>query len=1083
MIFAARLVLFLPSAAGIVDGVNRRRKTTVFALISAGVSWMGVLTLMPGTTWQACGSGIAGEYLIDVWTADDGLPDGSVTAIAQTPDGYLWVGTYNGLARFDGKRFVTFDPANTPALVHAHIRKLYVDFQGTLWINTYDGSLTTLRQGTFTLERRNLRPSEAELTLISSSSSNVIFLTSRGALLRKSLSQPAGEGWEELPSPGRGLGAFCCGDGQGTIWYCDADKHFWRLRGGGFESVPESAGLAGQNINCLTTDPHGRLWAGTDTGFAVWDGKEFENMTPTNFPMATNVSAIAVTAADRVWVVAGGCVGEAMNRGWTLPPDPTRTVFGGTADRIGVQSDHSGGMWFYNYGRGLIHMNAAGKFHQLTAEDGFPGERVACFIEDREGDWWAGLDASGLVRVRETQFHAVAVGEGVLAKAARSVCEDNQGVVWIGMLSGGLVRWQDGAVANLAIPGATDMGSAFCICADADGHLWASAENEDLFLRENGVFKRITPVIHGVKSILVDHTGRVWVGTTGGLFFADRESPEDFHLFSGIARRSVRALAEDRRGVLWAGTGGGELYAILSNSVTMFHPTDNRESGAIWSLLADNRGSMWIGTFRGGLLRFQDGQFTRFEKAEGLPDNVICQILDDGRGNLWIGSHQGIFRVAKSALDDVARGKARFVPCIVYGRSDGLPSLECCGGYQPSACQGRDGRFWFTTVKGAVWIQPEELQPNLTPPPVVIEEVLVDGRVQTNFTGIEGGSTGLARAEGKSSRPQPPTLVIPPGKHQVEIRYTGLSLSAPDRVQFRYQMDGVDDDWVQAGTRRFAQYHFLPHGVYRFQVIACNSDGIWNHTGCLLALNIRPHFYETWWFRVLAAVLLVGTIAGTVRYAVVRRLRRKMEGLERQRAVERERARIAKDIHDDLGASLTLIAVLGDLAKKERTAERIEKMSGTARQAVKSLDEIVWAVNPRNDTLAHLIDYAGQFATGYLRDAGIRCLLDVPEQTPAREVPANVRHNVFLAIREALQNIVKHARATEVWLRISAAPGGLRISVEDNGCGFDRPPEDAWADGLRNMRQRLTEIGGQCRIQSRVGSGTTIMIDLPWPPG
>ena len=1037
------------------------------------------LSVAPGVQ----GAGPAGDFFTDVWLSENGLPDSSVTAITQTPDGYLWVGTYNGLARFDGKRFVTFDPANTPALVHAHVRKLGVDFQGTLWINTYDGSLTTLRQGTFTLERRNLRPSEAELTLISSSPTNVVFLTSRGSLLRKSLSQPAGAGWEELPAPGRGLGAIGCADGSGTIWYRDGDRHFWRLQGRSFESVPESAGLAGQGINCLVTDPHGRLWAGTDTGFASWDGKGFEDRTPTNGPALTNVSALAVAADGRAWVVADGCVGEAMNRRWLFAPGPARMVFGENPGRIGLQPDHSGGMWFYNYGRGLIHMNAAGELHQLMAADGFPGERVACFFEDREGDWWAGLDASGLVRVRETQFHAVTVGEGILARAARSVSEDANGVVWIGMLSGGLVRWEDGAITNLSIPGATDAGSAFCVCADADGRLWASAENEDLFVRENGVFKRILPVIHGVKSILVDHTGRIWVGTTSGLFFADRAAPEEFHAFNGIARRTVRALAEDQRGVLWAGTGGGELYAIVSNTVTMYHPTDNRESGAIWSLLADRRGTVWVGTFRGGLLRFQAGQFARFGKTEGLPDNVICQVLDDDRDNLWIGCHLGIFRVAKAALDDVARGEARFARCIVYGRSDGLPSLECSGGYQPSACQSRDGRFWFTTVKGAVWMQPEELEPNLTPPPVVIEEVLVDGRLQTNFTSIESVTTGVAGAGAGASRPRPPALVIPPGKHQVEIRYTGLSLSAPDRVQFRYQMDGVDDDWVQAGNRRSAQYNFLSHGDYYFQVIACNSDGVWNNTGCRLALIIRPHFYETWWFRVLTAVLLVGVIAGTVRHLVTRRLRRKLERLERQRAVERERARIAKDIHDDLGASLTLIAVLGDLAKKERTAERIEKMSGTARQAVKSLDEIVWAVNPRNDTLAHLIDYAGQFATGYLREAGIRCLLDVPEQTPAREVPANVRHNVFLVIKEALQNIVKHARATEVWLRFSATPGGLHITVEDNGRGFDRAPEDAWADGLRNMRQRLTEIGGECRIQSRVGSGTAITVELPWPPG
>ena len=1035
--------------------------------------------------WLLCASRVwggneAGDFSCDIWTSENGLPDSSITAIAQTPDGYLWVGTYNGLARFDGVRFVTFDPGNTPALMHARVRKLFVDREGALWINTYDGSLTVFRHGNFELEHHNARSSEGEVNLVSSVSNEVVFVTSRGDILRKSLLEPPGEGWEELAPPGRGVGAICCGDADGNIWYRDGDQHLWRLRDRTFQLVPASAGLAGQKINCLATDPQGRLWVATEAGFAFWNGNQFQDATPTNGPPVSGISALKVTKDDHVWVVANGSAGEALERHWLHRPDPGENLFGGVPDRVGMVDDHHGGMWFYNYGRGLVHMDSVYETHQFTAADGFPGERVYCFFEDREGDWWAGLDASGLVRVRDTQFHPVGIGEGILAKAAKSVCEDAGGAVWVGMLSGGLIRWQDGVSSNLPAPGDTEMGSAFCVCAGADGRLWASAGNEDLYVREGGTFRRINPVIHGVKSILLDRrNGRVWVGTTSGLYFADRPAPEKFHLFDGILRHSIRALAEDRNGTLWAGTGNGEIYKIIGEHATMYHPDDHRDSGAIWSLLADAHGTLWIGTFRGGLLRFQNGRFTRFGKTEGLPNNVICQILDDGQGNLWLGSHQGIFRVAKSALDQVAQGRESFFTCVVYGRSDGLPSIECSGGYQPSACQTRSGQFWFTTVKGAVWIQPDELRPNQIKPPVVIEEVDVDGRLQTHFSkGPEDSASGPAaeKASGSPAR----LLEIPPGKHQIEIRYTGLSLVSPDRVQFRYKMTGVDDDWVQAGTRRFAQYTFLPPGSYRFQVIACNSDGIWNETGASLILRVRPHFYETWWFRLLAALLMISVVAGTVRHTATRRLREQMEQLERRQVVERERARIARDIHDDLGASLTLIAVLGDLAKKKNTPERLEKMSRTARQAVKSLDEIVWAVNPRNDTLTHLIDYAGQFATNYLRDAGIRCLLDVPEQTPAREVPASVRHNVFLVVKESLQNIVKHARATEVWLRVSSTAEGLRIVIEDNGCGFAPASGDACADGLTNMHERLSEIGGQCNINSHAGAGTSVTIEFPW---
>ena len=1002
---------------------------------------------------------VPGDYLTDFWTSENSLPDNSVTAIAQTPDGYLWIGTYNGLTRFDGVRFVTFDPANTPELLHARVRSLYVDARGTLWINTYDGSLTTYCQGKFTMERHNTQLSEGESTPVSSSTNQILFLMSRGELLHKPLAAAPESGWEMLTPPRRGLGAICCQDSNGTIWYRDGDLHLLQVTNWKFIALPDTDPVVGTNVNCLAADTHGGVWAGTSHGLAFWNGNEFQDVTPTNSISAPNITSLAITPNGLIWAVANGCVCVAEGRRWIVAPDPTRQILAVESSSVGMQADHHGGMWFYDYGHGLIHVSASGDVHELTAADGFSGARVFCSFEDREGNLWAGLDAGGIVRVREAEFHTVDSGD---EKAAKTVCEDANGSVWIGLLSGGLNCWQDGQFTNVAALDGDTMNSVFCIRPDAAGRFWASAGNEDLYVGTATKLTRVTPLIHGVKSILTTRNGRTWVGTTSGLYFSD-SGPAGLQLYKGMVRHSVRAMSESSDGTLWAGSGNGSLYHIVGDSVTTNSVTDNQESGAVWSVLAEDDGTVWVGTFRGGLLRFRDGKFTRYGKAQGLPDNVICQILDDGQGNLWLGSHQGVFRVAKSALDDVATGKNKFVTCMAYGRSDGLPSLECSGGYDPSAWHDSDGRLWFTTAKGAAWVQPEDIQPNLTPPPVVIEEALVDGQLQTNVINRENQSA----------------LELPPGKHQVEINYTGLSLVSPERVQFRYQLDNVDAGWVQAGTRRFAHYSFLQPGKYRFHVLACNSDGVWNETGAVLALNILPFFYQTWWFQALVVVIILGVMAGTIRYFVARRLHLQMERLERHQAVERERARIARDIHDDLGASLNLIAVLGDLARKEKTGERIEKMSGTAREAVKSLDEIVWAVNPRNDTLPHLVDYTCQFAAGYLRDAGIRCLLDVPEQMPAREVSASVRHNVFLVVKEALQNIVKHARATEVWLRINVSETRMNIRVEDNGCGFDHEPADAWADGLRNMRQRLAEIGGDCQIKSHSGAGTTITVELP----
>ncbi|HEV2692174.1 MAG TPA: two-component regulator propeller domain-containing protein [Verrucomicrobiae bacterium] len=1010
----------------------------------------------------------AQQYLTDVWTADSGLPSSSVTAVTQTPDGYLWIGTYNGLTRFDGVQFVTFDPATTPALAHARVRKLSVDIQGTLWINTYDGSMTSWRDGVFTREWTGGDGIDPDVMLVSSATNGVTFLLHRGSLRRKSFTVPPSTNWEDLYPTNRAVGALCVADGRGTIWYRNSDKILLRLDGAEFKPLPDAAGLADPHVDFMTTDTRGRLWVCTTNEIAVWDHDTFHTFTPTNREPLGEATFISITESNHIWAVVNGRVWEGFDRRWLREVESLRSVFAGNVGRLAAQSDHQGGVWLYDYERGLFHITADGQSRHFGSDDNFPGDRINSFFEDREGNQWAGLDAGGLVRIRERRFQPVISENETAAKPARSVSEDRDGTIWVGTLGNGLLCWPQGkAVTNLMMPGGTGKGFAFSVCPDPTGRLWVSAGAEDLYVREQGEFRRVLPVVHGVKAILVDHNGRIWAGTKSGLSYAEPDMPMEFKLFDQVPRTDIRALAEDSHQNLWVGSEDGGIFRITDDDATAFHPTDTKDPQAVWSLVAEEDGTVWAGTFRGGLLRLRNGQFTRFGKSDGLPDNVICQILDDGHGNLWLGSYHGITRVAKSVLEDYAAGKIPALTVTTYGRADGLPSLECSTSYQPAAWRGRDGRLWFTTLKGAVSVQPDDIRMNTLPPTVVIEEVLLDGK-----------SVGPVR-EGE-------TLVVPPGRHSYEFRYTANSLIASELIQFRYQLEGADADWIEPGTRRSSvQYGYLRPGDYRFHVTACNSDGTWNKTGAVLKLKVLPHFYETLLFQLVAGLAGLGILAAAIRHITLRRLRWKMQQLERQHAVERERTRIARDIHDDLGASLNLIAVLGDLAKKEKTDERIEKMSVTARQAVKSLDEIVWAVNPRNDTLAHLIDYAGQFATNYLRAAGIRCLLDVSEQLPACEVPTDVRHNLFLVIKEALQNIVKHSKATEVWLRVSITAKTLHVSIEDNGCGFESAAagNDPWADGLRNMRERLEEMGGRCEIQSRLGAGTTIIVDLPWPPG
>jgi signal transduction histidine kinase len=337
-------------------------------------------------------------------------------------------------------------------------------------------------------------------------------------------------------------------------------------------------------------------------------------------------------------------------------------------------------------------------------------------------------------------------------------------------------------------------------------------------------------------------------------------------------------------------------------------------------------------------------------------------------------------------------------------------------------------------------------------------------------------------------------LRIPPGQNRFEFHFTGLSFVVPEKVRFKYRLEGLETEWVDGDTKRQVNYSYIAPGDYTFRVIACNNDGKWNEEGASLSFTLLPHFWQTWWFLALAGALALAAAGGVVWYSMHRRMLRKLERLERQRAIERERERIAKDIHDDLGASLTRITMLsqsaqGNLDDPARAAANLDRIYGTARELTRAMDEIVWAVNPKHDTLDSLASYLGRFAQDFLGAARVRCRLDVPVQLPAWHLSAEVRHNLFLAFKEALHNVVKHAGASEVRVSLLLQPPGFALAVEDNGCGYAALPPGAelpadperlaHGNGLLNMRRRLEEIRGQCDIDSRSGGGTRVRLTIP----
>jgi signal transduction histidine kinase len=481
---------------------------------------------------------------------------------------------------------------------------------------------------------------------------------------------------------------------------------------------------------------------------------------------------------------------------------------------------------------------------------------------------------------------------------------------------------------------------------------------------------------------------------------------------------------------------------------------------------------LWIGTLGNGLVRLQSGHFVNYTTDNGLHGNDVDYIIEDGQGCLWIGSHAGLTRVKKSDLNAFAAGTLDFVPCHSYGRRDGLPSDECTLGSQPAACRAADGTLWFPTIAGLVPIETNQVQIYTNAPPVLIESVLIEGQEQG--------------AGGPHARP-PRSVVVPPGKELLEIRYTALNWDDPQQVRFQCRMDGYESKWRDAGQRRAVQYPKLPPGIFHFVVTARNEDGVWDPLNAArLEVVVLPAFWQTSTFRAAVAGGVLAGIIALVYFISTQKLQRQLAGLRQQQALEKDRSRIARDIHDQVGASLTQLSLLGEMVESDRqdpaeVAVHAAQISQTARETARALDEIVWTVNPSNDTLEGLVNYICKHAQEYLAVAGLRFRLEVPAQLPAAQISPEARHNVFLAAKESVTNIVKHAAATEACIRLRLEPRRFTLEIEDNGrgpAGLTGPAAQS-RNGLRNMRKRMEDIGGTFEIGPGAGGGTRVRLMAP----
>jgi ligand-binding sensor domain-containing protein/signal transduction histidine kinase len=997
------------------------------------VAWLLLWDFSPASPAASSASPpAANPYIIRVWDTDEGLPQNlqnSVTAIIQTRDGYLWFGTFNGLVRFDGSQFAVFDESNTPELGSSRIRSLFEDSQTNLWIGTESAGVALVKDGKVT-------------------------------------HLPIGRGTRE------GRLAAACEDPSGAVRLYTANGQLWRYANGLYGFSLFGADRP-SSCRALIAEPSGPVWIGTDWRLSALgpDSAVASLEPPVAQDLPVNKLDLLLASQQRgYWRLADGRIQKwRTNRvERDLGPYPW------SRSRVPAAAceDRQGNLVVGTLGDGLFWFDAEGKFNRLSTDEGLPHDYIFSLCMDREGSLWVGTDGGGLCRVKRQVFQVLDWTRSLAVNVVQSVCEDARGGLWIGSNGEGVSYWRDGDRKRFGPREGLMNSSVWSVFVDREQQVWAGTRGGGLYQLQNGRFQPAAgsrAIPQDVLAIHQDRGGRLWVGTQGGLAGRDERGWTVFTTTNGLSADTVTAIADDPEGNLWIGTVGGGLNCLRNGRITSFHEQPGLPSQDISSLVVDSEGLLWIGTDGSGLGLFHEGRCKYYSKHEGLLSNSVRYLLEDGQGYLWIGSNAGLARVHKRALNDFARGLITFIPSRAYTKSDGLPTGECSLGSQPGACRTRDGKLWFPTIKGLASLDPAQLTPDPQPPPVMIESVLIDGQPQNT-------STLRARL--------PHRVIVPAGKERLEIHYTSLNLAASDRGHFQYRLEGHETAWTEAGNDRIARYSKLPPGNYNFQVTASNENG--EGTTGILALTVEIPLWRTWWFISTTAACLLGTIIAVVHYLSTQKLQRQLERLKHEEALEQERSRIARDIHDQLGASLTHVSLLSELVESDKDRpEEVEaharQISQTARDTTRVLDEIVWAVNPSNDTLDGLMSYVSKYAQEYLSVAGLRCRLEVPAELPGAPMPPEVRHNVFLAFKEAITNVVRHAAASAVWVRLRLEPLAFVLEIEDNGCGPAGVDERAAQsrNGLRNMRKRMEEIGGSFSLGPAPDSGTRVRLTAP----
>ena len=957
------------------------------------------------------------DFLIKKWTTEDGLPGNTVTSIVQTDDGYIWLSTFGGLARFDGIKFTVFDSTNAPGLASNRILSLYEDRWKRLWIGTESGEVYTLINGRF-IELKT--PPEFKRMTV----------------------------WQFIEDD---AGSLFIGSDSGLerIDFAEDGK-----------IVPESLHIVSrQRAYKLAKGPGNSIWTSSGKGYEF---KGDQVRMDTSLPK--NIVKIDFSDQGRMFVGTINALGWMDNGSFTeLLPEDNGGNLGGYATKLRPNE-----LWFQKGEDLFVFRDGKTEYHNI-GEYVKAGSRAMFF--DKEDNLWLATESDGLVRLTKRKLSLIGDLTDLNVFGRYALIEDAAGAVWVA--GHDLMKVQDGIVESIQIPdNVTGTKLIQALAIDKDNVLWAGGLT-DLYTLEGGKLKPFPKFgASSINSLFFDRQDTLWIGSDNGLWKYSGGQFAHYTTADGLAGNGVHYLTQTSDGSIWVGTMDGA-SKFKDGKFENFAPANGLSGNYVREILEDADGTLWIGTYGGGINRLRDGQIQAITTAQGLQDNFVSRILVDDNDRFWVLGNLGIFSVARDDLNAVADQRSHYLVGALYGVLDGMKSSEASGGHQSAGIKTRDGRLWFPMIKDVVIIDPK--LPRLRAPQVVIEHAT------SRFD-----STSLETPEAIYDTKVP--VQIENGSRNLEIQFTGLSFTKPEKLHFYYKLEGLDSNWIDAGSRRSAFYPYLPSGNYTFMVKAVNADGVWSESTANLKVDVAKRFWQTWWFVTMVISALV--IVAVAFYS--RRLRGLEARNETQRefskrllnAHESERQRLASELHDGLGQDLLIIKNwakmgLSDSAAVEEMRSNLRQIAETASGAIDETRTIVGNLSPQNLKRFGLTAALRNMADQIELSTGIRfeCNIESIDGLFSEETEVSI----YRIVQECLNNIAKHSESPRATVAITRIEDVVLIAIEDFGRGFEvrrytYAGSDVSGFGLQSLSQRVKLIGGQLSIKSRISEGTQVSI-------